>query len=136
MDKRLLYIDLNGVLIENGALARNAYEFLEYCLVNYDCHWLTDWCKEGDATPVINELRHYATWHFIELAKKVKPTLWYGFKTEAIDFSKDFYWLDDAPIIYEQDVLKKHNMLSRWIRVDIKHNQDDLKRVMSELQNL
>lgn len=136
MDKIRFYIDLNGVLLGDSGLAQGAQEFLEHCLANYDCYWLTDWCKEGDATPVINELRHYANGHFIELAKKIKPTLWYGFKTEAIDFSRDFYWLDDDPVMHELETLKQHKALDKWIRVDIKHNQDDLERILSELRNI
>ncbi len=133
MDAKILYIDLNGVLLANDGLARHAHELLEYCLADYDCYWLTDWCKEGDTAPVINELRHYAKPPFVELAKKIKPTTWNSFKTEALDFSKNFYWLDDSPIMHEQNVLREHNMFDRWIKVDIKHDPDDLKRVLELL---
>jgi hypothetical protein len=63
------------------------------------------------------------------LIDKVSPSLWSQCKTEAIDLTADFYWLDDHPTPNGRQVLIAHSRLDRWIEVRVDHDPDDLLRV-------
>ena len=136
-----LYIDVDGVLLGKHnpnsievRVAHHAREFLEFCLNNFDCYWLTTHCPEGDTAHVIKWLKKYADESIIELVTAIKPTSWSRIKTDAIDFSSDFYWIDDEPSSYEKETLKKNNAFGRWIKVNTCQNPDDLKRAICILQ--
>ena len=49
-------------------------------------------------------------------------------KTEAIDFSKDFRWLDDYVMPAERNVLIKNNALNKLILIDFKNNPEIFKK--------
>ena len=141
MKRKLLYIDINGVLLgkadPNDAaikLANHAEKFLSFCLERYNCFWLTDYCKENKIDPAIALLKGYADEGFLKLAKRIQPTRWETLKTEAINFSSDFYWIDDALLATEKEILKTHNVFDRWIPVDTRKNPDDLILTMSRLK--
>lgn len=136
-----LYIDVDGVLLGKNdpdnievVLARHAEEFLRFCLKSYDCYWLTTHCTEGNNANVIRWLKKYAGDTIIELVKGIKPTTWRTFKTEAIDFSSQFFWIDDEPLQHEKNILEKNNSFGRWIKVDTCKDPDDLKRAMEILR--
>lgn len=140
MNTRLLYLDIDGVLLGKSKpddieiiLANHAEEFLEFCLKHYKCYWLTTHCREGNASSVISLLKGYADTSVIKLIKSVNPVSWDTLKTEAIDFSSDFYWVDNQPLWSETELLKKNNVLDRLILVDTRKEPDALKRVMSIL---
>jgi len=141
MNRKLLYIDIDGVLLGKedpdsirSVMARHAREFLEFCLAHYDCYWLTTHCMEGSPLPAVDWLRKYADDDVVRLACNIQPTIWKTLKTEAIDFSSDFYWVDDEPIQIEIETLKKNNAFHRWIQVDTYRNPDDLKRAINTLK--
>ena len=69
----------------------------------------------------------------LEKLKSVKPTYWETLKTEAIDFSSDFYWLDDQPFDSEKRILKAHDASGKLIIVNLE-NKDELKRIVATLQ--
>jgi len=54
-------------------------------------------------------------------------------KTEAIDFSKDFRWLDDYVMPAERNVLIKNNAQNKLILIDLKNNPEILKKLMAVL---
>jgi len=58
--------------------------------------------------------------------EKIKPTKWDLWKTEGIDFSKDFLWLDDYAFDGEKKILKEHQVLEKLVIVDLKSNPDQL----------
>ena len=57
-----LFIDIDGVLLgkspitEQPVIANHTKIFLEFCLLNFDCYWLTTHCKEGKNDQVIRYL--------------------------------------------------------------------------------
>ncbi|MCK4881588.1 MAG: hypothetical protein KAS92_01040 [Candidatus Omnitrophica bacterium] len=143
MKTKYLYLDVDGVLLGKDdpgsmeiVLARHAGEFLEYCLRHYECYWLTTHCKEGDASPVIKQLRAYVDGAISGLIDAVKPTVWKTLKTEAIDLSSDFYWIDDGILQCEKEILKRNNVFSRWIEVNTRKYPDDLKRAILILEDM
>jgi hypothetical protein len=136
-----LYLDIDGVLVGKPepkssavGLALHAEEFLFFALEHFDCRWLTTHCTGGDIAPVIDYLREFTSVRMLELASKVKPCAWHTLKTEAIDFTSDFYWLDDSLLMSEIAVLKQKKALDRWIQVDTRHDPDGLAKAMSLLK--
>jgi len=136
-----LYIDLDGVLLGKARpadteiiLAKHAREFLEYCVQNYECYWLTTHCRDGDTTRVVNTLRRYADEPLIALIGQIRPTAWKTLKTEAVDLESDFYLIDDQLLQHEVGLLEKKGVLGRWLKVDTRRNPDDLRRAIALLE--
>ena len=53
---------------------------------------------------------------------------WETFKTEAIDFSTPFLWFDNYLLEEEKGILKQKNCFDSWICVDLKKDEDQLKK--------
>ena len=132
---KTLYIDIDGVLLgrksladlETG-LANGAERFLKVAVENYDCYWLTSHCKNGNARDAIDRLRPYANKRVLKLAEQIKPTSWHDRKTNAIDFSKDFLWVEDNLFESEKAILAENGCLDKLIEIDTRERPDDLLR--------
>ena len=142
MTKKLLYLDIDGVLLgreKPGSfdvrLAKHAKDFLRFSLRHFECYWLTTHCKEGDVRGAIKWMKPYCDKEFLKLAKRVKPTTWRTLKTEAIDFTSDFYWLDNGPLQFEIDLLKEKDCLNRWINTDTWANPNGLEEARRVLKD-
>ena len=133
-----IFIDIDGVLLGRSAatgactLAPHAKEFLEFCLDNFDCYWLTTHCK-GSIDTVVDYLAPYADAELNTLIARIKPTCFKTFKTEAL--FGDFIWVDDQPSAYEIQVLDDNNRLDRWYQVNTRKNPDELSSLMQALQS-
>lgn len=143
MTLKKLYIDIDGVLIAGGSpyvlkpvLAGHAVKFLRFSLDNFDCYWLTSHCRHGETSHLIAYLETTNDPKILELSREVKPTSWSTLKTEAIDLTSDFYWIDDSPLQYEIELLKSHGVLERWIHTNTRKDPDGLLRVMEQLKRL
>jgi len=104
---RNLYIDVDGVLnrfdaepIEGQApWRRDAKEFLVWALSHFTCHWLTAW--DGSSIDV-RLLPALGLEHRI---KDFKHPYWTVGKPSGIDFTQEFYWLDDWDMPGDMEVL-------------------------------
>jgi hypothetical protein len=134
--KKKLYLDIDGVLltIKHTRPASCSGAFIEYILSHFDCHWLTTHCK-GDVRNVINYLSGYFDKETLAKLSQVKATNWTTLKTEAIDFTNEFYWIEDYPFNSEKEVLIANNCLHRLVLVDL-NNKDDLMRVLEFLMHI
>ena len=134
-----LFTDIDGVLLGKSAetgecvLAEHAMEYLEFCLENFDCYWLTTHCR-GSIDTVIDYLAPYADTEFMALAEKIKPTDFKTFKTEAL--FGDFIWVDDQPTAYELQVLDDNNQLNRWYQVNTRKNPGELLGLIRSLKQI
>ncbi len=136
MNKKLkLYIDIDGVLLtaKNTKPADHAVDFIDFITENYYCYWLTTHCK-GDASHAIGYLQPYFGKNTIDKLSAIKSTNWDTLKTEGIDLSSEFFWLDDCPFNSEKAVLAKNNFLDRLIIVDL-NRPDELRRVLEILKS-
>ncbi len=122
-----LYLDIDGTLItkQGGLEANHLYDFLKFATENHDCYWLTSHCK-GDASTALEHLRGKVSEKSFELLKKIKPTNFGLWKTEGIDFSKDFLWLDDYAFDGEREELKRNNALHRLVEINLKEKPNQL----------
>jgi hypothetical protein len=127
----IIYLDIDGVLLANDKQKANfSKDFIKSMVENHDVYWLTTHCK-GDASFAIELLSRYFDSETIEYVRKIKPTNWETWKTDAVDFSKDFLWFDDQVFEEEIKVLKENNKFDSWVQIDLSKNPDQLKDFLS-----
>ncbi|MCI5876382.1 MAG: hypothetical protein SOX17_06990 [Prevotella sp.] len=127
-----LYLDVDGVLLtaKNTRMAPGAIPFIEKVLSKFDCYWLTTNCRDGNAGRVLARLSNYYPDDMIRKMQRVKPTEWKDLKTDAIDFSTKFFWVDDYVFEAEKRVLRLNNCLDRLIMVNLS-NVHELQDIYS-----
>jgi len=125
-----LYLDIDGVLLGKNekdqiVIIPHIKEFLLYTKRTFDCYWLTTHCRY-DKEEATRYLRPYLPKSTLTLFSHIKPLYWRTLKTEAIDFKHPFIWIDDSPLIYEIEILKRKDCLKNWLHVDSYKNINDL----------
>jgi hypothetical protein len=126
-----VYLDIDGVLLANESNAANyADEFLQAVLAAYpdSTYWLTthNWRGENRTKEVLSP---YLKPETVPLLDKIKPTVWNEMKTDGINFSEKFIWLDDDLWEDELKVLEAHNATDNFILIDLDKNPDQLKDI-------
>ncbi len=130
-----IYVDIDGVLLANeNNLANYAEEFIEYLVNNYTVYWLTTHCMDNDASLAVQNVGRFCKPEIVELLHKIKPTSWKVAKTEAIDFSQPFLWIDDDLYPDEKEVLIENGCLDSWIEVDLSQDENALQSLISKLR--
>lgn len=123
---RNIYIDIDGVILTRGATpALHLDKFLEYILNNYSVFWLTSRCR-GDSKYTVNYLSQLLLPEIVALLKRIEPTNFRIDKTEAIDFSRKFFWLDDEIFASEANTLIEHDKYDSWVKVNLIENPNQL----------
>ena len=115
-------------------LAKHINDFLEFSILHFDCYWLTTHCKDSNIDNVIKYLSKYSDALTLEYFHKIKPTKWDALKTEAIDLKSDFFWIDDAPLFVEKEILNQHNKSKSLIQINTRKNEDDLLKAIKLLK--
>lgn len=133
MEKTKLYIDIDGVLLKNreDKAVEGISSFIRFIVSNFDCYWLTTHCK-GDAQTAMEYLSEYLTYEDLKLLQKVKATDWNTLKTEAIDFTSDFYWIDDYAMNAEKEILQMKCKQDSLILVE---NDSDIPAIIKKLSH-
>ncbi len=126
-----VYLDIDGVLLANESNAANyADEFLQAVLAAYpdSTYWLTthNWRGENRTKEVLAPHLRPET---VPLLDKIKPSVWNEMKTDGINFSEKFIWLDDDLWQDELKVLEQHNATDNFILIDLQKNPNQLKDV-------
>lgn len=129
-----VYLDVYGVLLlPTRQSALYADEFLQTVLSKYpeSTYWLTTFCKWGDnrAPQVLSPVLQPQT---RVLLSKVKPTNWGDNKTDAIDFSEPFLWIDDNLSETDRSVLEHYHAIDNHIGVDLSKNPDQLQDLIRQ----
>jgi len=126
-----IYLDIDGVLLANDKnRAKHADEFIKFVVENYPTYWLTTHCK-GEDNYAAELLSRYFSEETMKYVRQIKPTKWNTWKTEGIDFSSPFLWLDDDLFEEEKIELVKHNALENWIEVNLRKNENALGSFLS-----
>jgi len=124
--RKNIYIDIDGVILTRGGIpAAHLDKFLGYILGNYSVFWLTSRCN-GDSKYTVKYLSQFLAPQSIALVKKIMPTSFIIDKTEAIDFNKRFFWLDDEIFASEENALKQRDKYDSWIEVNLIKNPNQL----------
>ena len=134
MKKIKLYIDIDGVILKykGDQVPKDISKFIRFIVANYDFYWLTTHCK-GDALTAIDYLSEYLIDEDLRLLQQVKPTDWNTLKTEAIDFTSDFYWIDDYALNAEKEILQMNGKKDSLILADA--YKDDILDIMKSLSH-
>ena len=61
--------------------------------------------------------------------EKITPTKWKLWKPEVIDFTRDFYRLDDYAFERDRKILVEHQALDKFITIDLKADPDQLLKL-------
>jgi hypothetical protein len=128
-----LYLDIDGTLMQRGVPAEGVAPFLTFATEHFDCYWLSTHCQ-GNANAVFLYLVGKLPEEAVPYLGKIKATSWNTMKTEAIDFSGPFFWLDDHLFDAERRVLEGHGSLDRHIRVDLVVDPRQLLCLIDELR--
>ena len=129
-----LYLDIDGVLLtaKHTQAAPGVDKFVEFITQHFACYWLTTHCK-GDSAPALRYLSSFLKPATLErLRQAVQPTNWDTLKTEAIDVTADFYWLDDSPFQSEIAYLQARSVANRLVVVNL-NRPDELVTVLQKL---
>ena len=126
-----IYLDIDGVILANEThTAIGADELLQRVLTEYpdSTYWLTthSWRGENNTKEV---LAPYLKSETVLLLDKIKHAKWDEIKTDGIDFSQKFLWLDDDLWPEELEVLEKHNVTDNFILIDLKKDPEQLKKI-------
>jgi hypothetical protein len=128
-----LYLDIDGVLLTTRHMraADDAALLIRFITSPFDCYWLTTHCK-GDTRSCLAYLAPFLDADTLERLRQVKPTDWDTLKTEAIDLTSDFVWLDDSPLESEKRVLAANNASNGLIVVNLSRD-GELRPVIDAL---
>lgn len=126
-----IYLDIDGVLlIDEKHAAPHANELIQVILKEFpdSTYWLTthNWKGENRTKEVLSP---YLKSETVSLLDKIKPTQWNEMKTEGIDFSQRFLWLDDDIWPEELEELEKHEATENFILIDLQKDPDQLLNV-------
>lgn len=119
------YIDIDGVLLRNGRggpeLIPRFSRVIGYLKKNFDCHWLTTHVRSGvGSAGAMNKLIPFLKKARVDsgILDGIHPSDWQTLKTEAIDFTQPFLWLEDSPLIAEHRICEEKGCLDNIVLVD------------------
>jgi hypothetical protein len=119
------YIEIDGVLLRTGKsgpeLIPRFCRVLRFLRTNFDCYWLTTHVRHGSGSAGASaKLAPHLRKSRIDPAilDGIKPTEWETLKTEAIDFSRPFIWLDDDPLPTERRILQEKSCADSLVDID------------------
>lgn len=123
-----IYLDIDGVLLDkNGIVADHFEEFLEKMLEKHDVYWLTTHCHGGECDAIDHiSAKNKLSPETLEILQKIKMTDWATLKTDAIDFSQEFVWIDDDVMEAEKKVLLENNAFCNLHEVNLRKRPDSL----------
>ena len=125
-----IYLGIDGVILTHGVTpALHLNKFLKHIVKNFKVSWLSSRCR-GSSEATQKYLSQFLDAETITLTHAIQPTRFSLDKTEAIDFNKDFYWLDSELFDSEKNTLRAHNDYDCWIELDLIKNPDQLFQVI------
>ena len=140
-----LYLGVEGVLLRSigtDSAGKNEFEplpyalnFLEWAVLEFDCHWLTRLDRHGGFEEIERAFKSALglperSGELDLLFHLVQPTYWENCKIEGIDLDSDFRWIDDDPDQESLAVLNRRSLMDRLMTCQ---KPDDLTRIMCQL---
>ena len=131
-----IYLGIDGVILTRGVIpALHLDKFLKHIIAHFNVSWLSSRCR-GSSEMTEKYLSQFLETDTISLIKTIKPTSYSLDKTEAIDFYKNFFWLDRELFDSEKNTLKEHNDYDSWIEINLIKNPDQLLHLISHKLHL
>ena len=113
--KPRLYIDVDGVILglygepEEFQMRPGVNSFLRWADQHFECIWLTAWGARANALV-----------RMCQFNREFTAAPWSQSKTEGIDFTGEWFWIDDDLLDSERADLEEHEVLDRHIHVDLR----------------
>ena len=125
-----LYLDVDGVILGQNhdgdiVLIPDIDKILRYSKENFQCYWLTTHGRYS-TEDVLSYLAPFSKDFEPSIFAHIEAVRWNVLKTEALDFSRPFIWIDDQPLQAEIQVLRKHACFGNWLFIDTFRNINDL----------
>jgi hypothetical protein len=132
-----IYLDIDGVLlVKGGTLANHFDEFVEFFVENHNVFWLTTHCHGGENRAIEHiTQKNVVSEKSLALLRGIKPTEWNVWKTDGIDFSQNFIWLDDYVFDGEKNILTEQKCLNSFIEINLGEKPEQLFAVMMHFRN-
>ncbi len=115
-----IYLDIDGVILGTRSPKGDVMWLITFLLDNFKgkLYWLTSHCQNGS-----NRIAEWLSDRFPEdllqrMVSEIRPADWKREKTEAIDFSVPFLWLEDTPTAAEARALISQHAENQWIPMD------------------
>ncbi|KKR78114.1 MAG: hypothetical protein UU23_C0003G0012 [Candidatus Curtissbacteria bacterium GW2011_GWA1_40_9] len=133
-----IYLGIDGVILTKGVIpALHLDKFLKHINAYFNVFWLSSRCR-GSSEVIEKYLSCFLEPTTITLTRAIRPTSFSLDKTEAIDFNKDFFWIEPELFDTEKNMLKKHNKFNSWIKLDLIRSPNQLANLTNSkllLQN-
>ena len=133
-----IYLDIDGTLIHEdrvhaGKPAEGLADLFQ-ALRPHTVYWLTTHCMDGDPAYAQGLVKTLVPKDLHTDVDRIKPTTWRERKTEAIDFSQEFLWLDNDVYPEDREYLRTHALRDKqWLaEVNLERNPDRLRDIVRE----
>lgn len=112
-----IYLDIYGTLIASSSPIEDREALLQYILDNFAGHiyWLTSFSPERIANVLEREYKEPL---LSRLISEIQYASYGYYKSDAIDFSEAFLWLDDNQSEADYYALKDHGVADSFIQID------------------
>ena len=125
-----LYLDVDGVIVGRRSdgettLIPQIERIMHYSKKNFRCFWLTTHGRYR-TDDVLSYLFSFSREINLSVFAHIESAPWNTLKTEAIDFTKPFIWVDDNPLQAEIQILERKKCLESWLHIDTYRNISDL----------
>jgi hypothetical protein len=94
-----VYLDVVGTMLHTNQYGQYVtalgLEELLVALRPYSTFWLTTYCVDGNPIRAQEIMKSVLPASFHNDIMRIQPTIWSSLKTDAIDWTQPFLWLDD-----------------------------------------
>lgn len=124
-----LYMDIDGVLLtKDQRIPADASNLVRYAIKHFNCYWLTTHCRTG-TNRAVESLSRFYTGEDLSMLNRFRGTDWNNSKTEAINWSEPFVWLEDWPFNFEIEQLKRNDCYDSLVQINLT-NENELSKVI------
>jgi len=118
--------------VNSGKAAAGLEEFI-IALRPHTTYWLTTHCRDGDPTRAREIMKRVLSDTLHPDIDRILPTVWDMNKTEGIDWSQDFLWLDDNIGHFEQNRFQTATDSQYPIEINLRQNPNQLIEITQDL---
>lgn len=133
-----IYLDIDGTLIHEDLTdnyckpAAGLEEFI-IALRPHNVYWLTTHCRDGNPERAREILKEHLPESLHADIDRIKPTIWDTMKTQGIDWSKDFIWVDNDIMIAERKLFESAKPEQQIIEVNLILNPKQLLEIARDI---
>jgi hypothetical protein len=101
-EKPDLYLDVDGVLLFYHEYNHFLLNFIADNVEKFHrLFWLSAWTHNGDSDQLLK------AHPIFEIIQNIKAVKWNELKTEAIDWSRPFVWIEDGILVAEREIFNQ-----------------------------